>query len=218
MGRCRTAFAHFRPKIYRQEAIMQAPLKEKNDIKIFILYLLKNLKYPLDFNTISDIVVQDEFVSYFDFAECFAELLDTETIELIRVGDEITEPTIGENGRPENKSEYFQITEKGIVVVEQLQSNLLGVIKEKSLKSAMRLLSFKQRGADVKCTHSPREDGKYDLHCEIIENYETVLEVNLVVESEELLYKMVANFSEHPEVAYRGVLSILSGDINYLVN
>ena len=45
---------------------MQAPLKEKNDIKIFILYLLKNLNYPLDFNTISDIVVQDEFVNYFD--------------------------------------------------------------------------------------------------------------------------------------------------------
>lgn len=200
------------------EIYMQAPLKEKNDIKIFILYLLKNLNYPLDFNTISDIVVQDEFVSYFDFAECFAELLDTETIEMIRVGDEIVEPSIGENGRPENKNEHFRITEKGIVVVEQLQSNLLGVIKEKSLKSAMRLLSFKRRGADVRCTFARREDGKFDLHCEIIENFELALEINLVVEGEDLLHKMVANFNEHPEVAYRGVLSILSGDINYLVN
>ena len=192
---------------------MQAPLKEKNDIKIFILYLLKNLNYPLDFNTISDIVVQDEFVSYFDFAECFAELLDTETIEMLILGDE------GDAGdEAKNKREHFRITEKGIVVVEQLQSNLLGVIKEKSLKSALRLLSFKQRGADIKCTHARREDGKFDLHCEIIENFELALEINLVVESEELLYKMVANFSEHPEVAYRGVLSILSGDINYLVN
>lgn len=197
---------------------MQAPLKEKNDIKIFILYLLKNLNYPLDFNTISDIVVQDEFVSYFDFAECFAELLDTETIEMLRISDGIVEPGIGENGRPENKSEYFKITEKGIVVVEQLQSNLLGIIKEKSLKSAMRLLSFKQRGADLKCTHTLREDGKYDLHCEVIENFEPVLQINLVVENEDLLHKMVENFNEHPEVAYRGVLAVLSGDINYLVN
>lgn len=197
---------------------MQAPLKEKNDIKIFILYLLKNLNYPLDFNTISDIVVQDEFVSYFDFAECFAELLDTETIEMLRISEEIVEPSIGENGRPENKSEYFKITEKGIVVVEQLQSNLLGIIKEKSLKSAMRLLSFKQRGADLKCTHALREDGKYDLHCEVIENFEPVLQINLVVENEDLLHKMIENFNEHPEVAYRGVLAVLSGDINYLVN
>ncbi len=197
---------------------MQAPLKEKNDIKIFILYLLKNLNYPLDFNTISDIVVQDEFVSYFDFAECFAELLDTETIEMLHVSEGIAEPSMDENGRSDNKSEYFKITEKGVVVVEQLQSNLLGIIKEKSLKSAMRLLSFKQRGADLKCTYVIREDGKYDLHCEVIENFEPVLQINLVVESEDLLHKMVENFNEHPEVAYRGVLAVLSGDINYLVN
>ena len=62
---------------------MQAPLKDKNDIKIFILYLLGSVGYPLDFNTISDIVVQDDFVGYFDFAECFAELVDCGNIEII---------------------------------------------------------------------------------------------------------------------------------------
>ena len=39
---------------------MGARLKNKNDIKIFILYLLQNINYPLDFPTINDIVVQDE--------------------------------------------------------------------------------------------------------------------------------------------------------------
>ena len=48
---------------------MQAPLKEKNDIKIFILYLMRNIGYPLDFSNINDIVVQDGIVNYFDFAE-----------------------------------------------------------------------------------------------------------------------------------------------------
>lgn len=198
---------------------MQAPLKDKNDIKIFILYLLKNLQYPLDFNTISDIVVQDEFVNYFDFAECFAELLDMGTIEQIIIGDGIsTEATIGENGRPEKKNELYTITENGIIVVEQLQSNLLNMIKEKSLKSAMRLLSFKERGSDVKCTYTEREDGKYDLHCEVIENKAVILEVNLVVENKQLLDKMVYNFNDRPEILYRGVLTLLMGDINYLID
>lgn len=198
---------------------MQAPLKDKNDIKIFILYLLKNLKYPLDFNTISDIVVQDEFVSYFDFAECFAELLDLGTIEQIRVGNEIiSEASIGKNGRPEKKNELYQITEDGEKVVEQLQSSLLGMIKEKSLKSAMRLLSFKSRGSDVRCSTSEREDGRYDLHCEVIENHDTILEVNLVVENKQQLDAMVYNFNERPEVVYRGVVALLTGDINYLID
>ena len=59
---------------------MQGPLKDKNDIKIFILYLLRNIGYPLDFDNINDIVVQDGIVGYFDFADCFAELLDTGNI------------------------------------------------------------------------------------------------------------------------------------------
>ena len=198
---------------------MLAPLKDKNDIKIFILYLLKNIKYPLDFNTISDIVVQDEFVNYFDFAECFAELLDLGTIEMLRVGDElVAKASIGDNGRPEKKSELYAITEKGAEVVEQLHSNLLNMIKEKSLKSAMRMLSFKSRGSEVKCSSSERGDGSYTLHCEIIEKRESILKIDFVADNKGQLDRMMENFNERPEVVYRGVVALLSGDINYLID
>ena len=198
---------------------MQAPLREKNDIKIFILYLLKNISYPLDFNTISDIAVQDEYVNYFDFAECFAELLDLGTIQQLRVGGElITEPQNGENGRPEKKNELYAITEKGVEVVEQLQSGLLTAIKEKSLKSAMRLLSFKSRGSEIKCTTAPREDGAYDLRCEICEHHTSTLKISLVVDDKQQLDRMTETFNERPEVVYRGVIALLSGDINYLID
>ena len=49
---------------------MQAALKDKNDIKIFILYLMRNVGYPLEFENLNDIVVQDGVVGYFDFVEC----------------------------------------------------------------------------------------------------------------------------------------------------
>ncbi len=198
---------------------MQAPLKDKNDIKIFILYLLKNLQYPLDFNTISDMVVQDEFVSYFDFAECFAELLDMGIVEQIRVGEDVhSEPSIGENGRPEKKSELYRITDNGVEVVEQLQSNLLNVIKEKSLKSALRMLSFKSRGSEVKCSGEKRDDGMYEIECEIIENKSTMMKIRLAVDTKEQLDKMLYNFDERPEVVYRGLITLLTGDINYLID
>ncbi len=198
---------------------MQAPLKEKTDIKIFILYLLMNIKSPLDFNTISDIVVQDEFVSYFDFAECFAELLDSGTIEQIRIGDEIElEATIGKNGRPEKKSELYCITENGVQVVEQLQSNLLNVIKEKSLKSAMRLLSFKANGSQIKANSAEREDGRIDVAFEILEKQGQIMKINMVVDSEQQAKRMIDNFNERPEVVYRGLIALLTGDINYLID
>lgn len=186
---------------------MQAPLKEKNDIKIFILYLLKNIGYPLDFNTISDIVVQDEFVNYFDFAECFAELLDSGNIEQLQT-----------EGGPGKTAELYSITDNGVTVVEQLQSSLLNMIKEKSLKSAMRLLSFKSRGSDVRCSWSEREDGRYDLRCEVIEKGAKLLELGLVIDTKYQLDKMLYNFNERPEVVYRGIISLMTGDINYLID
>ena len=198
---------------------MQAHLKEKNDIKIFILYLLKNLRYPLDFNTISDIVVQDEFVNYFDFAECFAELLDSGTIEQIRVSENIEKnASIGKNGRPEKKSELYRITDNGINVVEQLHSNLLNMIKDKSLKSAMRLLSFKNDGSEVKCSIKECEGDTRELCCEVIEKRQTLMELRIKVDSRQQAEKMAYNFNERPEVIYRGVISLLTGDINYLID
>ena len=181
---------------------MQAPLKDKNDIKIFILYLLGSVGYPLDFNTISDIVVQDDFVGYFDFAECFAELVDCGNIEIIHA-----EP-----------NDLYRITPNGRLVAEQLQSNILGMIREKSLRSAMRVLSFKSRGSDVKCRGEAREDGRYDLKCEIIEKGGPVMELKVVVDSKYQLDRMMTNFDRKPEVVYRGIVSLLTGDINYLLD
>jgi hypothetical protein len=210
---------HDKIRISKGTMIMQAPLKEKNDIKIFILYLMKNIGYPLDFNTISDMAVQDEFVNYFDFAECFAELLDAGTIEQIRIGDEImTEPNIGKNGRPEKKNELYRVTENGVQIVETLQSSLLNVIKEKSLKSAMRMLSFRLRGSEIKCTGDVRQDGRYNLDCEILENRIPIMKLELVVDSRQQMERLAYNFNERPEVIYRGIISLLTGDINYLID
>ena len=46
--------------------MMIAPLKKKDDIKIFILYLLHNLNKPLEFEDINAIVMQDGVVGGID--------------------------------------------------------------------------------------------------------------------------------------------------------
>ena len=97
-----------------------AQLREKNDIKIFILYLMRHIGYPLDFSNINDIVLQDGIVNYFDFAECFAELIDSKNIEELTEGDEV----------------LYAITEQGKSVSDSLQSDLMMMIREKSLKKS----------------------------------------------------------------------------------
>lgn len=182
---------------------MQAPLKEKNDIKIFILYLMRNIGYPLDFSTVTDIVLQDEIVKYFDFAECFSELLETGNIS---------------ETKDESGESLYSVTEQGMRVADDLQSDIFMMIRERSLKSAMRLLSFKKRGSFIKCQAAPLPDGSFSLSCRIVESKEEIMNITLKVDNKKQLDRMTHNFEERPETVYRGLMALLSGEINYLIN
>lgn len=177
-------------------------LIEKNDIKIFILYLLRHIDYPLDFTNVNDIMVQDEFVNYFDFAECFAELIDAENIR------EFTD---------ENGVTVYQITEKGKRVSESLESDLYMTIREKSLKSALRLLDFKKRGSLSKCSYKELPDGTFEFTCFIREGSEEIFRCTMKVDNRNMLDRMLYKFDDRPENAYRGMISLLTGEIDYLL-
>lgn len=181
---------------------MQAPLTDFNDIKIFILYLMKNLHRPLDFTTVSEISVQDGFVNYFDFATCFAELIDSDSIKESMI-----------DGSP-----VYEITDNGILVVSELQSSIMNVIREKSLRSALRLLSFKERGSKISCDYKQVGEDKYIMDCEITEKDELVMKISLGVESKQLLDMMLYNFDNKPEVVYKGLFAILTGEVDYLLD
>ena len=180
---------------------MKVELKEKNDIKIFILYLMRNVSFPMEFSDINDIVVQDGVVSYFDFAESFAELLDTGNIAESKSGG----------------IEYYTITEQGKNVADNLESNILTTIRDKSLKNALRLLSFKKRGSHIKCTGGENDDKSYFINCLIRENDDDMLNLKLRLDTNQQFETMKANFYDKPEIVYRGILALLSGEVNYLL-
>ncbi len=181
---------------------MIAPLKKKDDIKIFILYLLHNLSRPLEFEDINAIVMQDGVVGGIDFAECFAELLDAGNIK-----------EYSESGKA-----LYVITDRGRHIAESLQGEILGVIRTRSLKSALRFISFKERGSEIKTSFSIRADGKYDLCCQIIDERQLSLEIKVVADNANQLELMRHTFDDRPEVVYRGVLALLTGEIDYLLD
>ena len=53
---------------------MSSPIGSKRTVKIFVLYLLENINYPLEYCTINDIVMQTDYVMYLDFAESLLHL------------------------------------------------------------------------------------------------------------------------------------------------
>ena len=179
----------------------QNGMSNQTDVKIFILFLLDNINYPLDYSTIHDICIQNGYVGGFDFAACFSQL--KELGHILEDGEE------GET--------YYVISPTGKMVAAELQSNLLLSIREKSLKSAMRLLSFKKRGASMSSSVEARADGKYTLCCSITEPSGNILKVELCVASRLQAEDMQKKFNKEPESVYRRLLSVLSADVDYVL-
>lgn len=181
---------------------MPQQITDKTDIKIFILYLLRQIERPVDFVTLNDIVVQDGFVNQFDFMDCFYELCESEAVKKFISGE----------------NELFVITDKGTMVAETLQSNIIRTIRERSVRSALRLLSFRSRGAKASCSLEDEKDGKCCLNCRAQDAGGVFMQVSLLLDTRHQAELMKQNCDENPELLYRGILGVLSGDINYLAD
>ncbi len=179
------------------------PVRDKNYVKVFVLYLLKNLDRPLDYNTINDIALYDGYVEYIDFATCFSELLDDGLVREIKGG--------------EGELDRYEISERGLRVAESLSDGIFEEIREQSLKTAMRVVSFKENDVELFCEReeiSEGDGGGYYVTCRIEEKKRTVCSVTLRVENLTLADEIKRNFRERPDVIRRGVRALLSGDVN----
>jgi predicted transcriptional regulator len=179
---------------------MSSAIGSMNNVKIFILYLMKNINYPLDYVTINDIVMQTDYVMFLDFAEGFNQLLSADLIEKI----------------DEDGEEKYAVTEKGAIVASELKSDIISTILDKSLGAALRYLDFKRRGVEIKFEITKTDNGNYRIETYFTEKGEKVFSQMIVVDSLERAERMKDNFYERPEALYKGVLALLSGNVNYL--
>lgn len=176
-------------------------LRDKTDIKIFVLYLLDNIGCSLDFVTLHDVVVQDEFVGQFDFMECFFELCETGAIAKTE-----------KDGR-----DHYSLTPSGKDAAEALQSDLLRTIRERALRSARRFLEYQKNGCKAESEVVALEGGKYRLVCKCSDRDGVYMETAVVVDSKHKAELLKLNFDDRSELIYNGIMSLLSGDMNYLL-
>lgn len=177
---------------------MALHLRGDNDIKVFILYLMDKIGYPLDYDTLTTIVVKDEIVNYFDFAQCFAKLEDAGHIEKLP---------------PDDKHPHarYTVTRTGRTVCSGLNSVLSQSVKEKGYRSAMRHLELSRRGAVVDQTI--KTEGDNVLFRGTIKDPDgTALDISIRADSEYKLRCMQDIFADRPEVVLRGITALLTGD------
>lgn len=179
---------------------MRSPIGSLKNVKIFVLYLLDNINYPLDYDTINDIVRQTDYVLYLDFAEAFISMLDLKLIEKIE----------------EDGQELYVITKRGRYCSQEFRGEIVHTILENALHKALRYLDFKKRGVEVRSWIERAENGRIQISFSFVEKGVTIFYQTLNVDHEERALRMQNNFTERPEDIYRGMMALMEGNVNYL--
>ena len=179
-----------------------ASKRNLNNVKIFVLYLMKNINYPMDFCTVNDIVMQNDYVMYLDFEEAFHEMLEQ---------DLICKDDTGEDGGP-----LYSVTQRGAIAVDQLKSDILPAILDQSLSCALRYLDFRARGITVDTDSQPRADKTFDVTLTLKEKGKVIFCTTVNVDSDLRSRAIREAFRDHPDVIYRGTIALLTGKMDYL--
>jgi hypothetical protein len=177
-------------------------LKNNTDVKIFILFLLNTLRYPITEEELTDIMVADGFVGEYDVAVCFSELCEMGHIFHAVVDGQQT----------------YMISPSGIEASAGLEDSLLSVIRTRSLQTATRYLSLRRRGADVEAKVTEREDGRYTVFCRASDKTGEIASFTLTIASRDEAERIRRHFIESPEAVVRGITATATGEIAYLLS
>lgn len=208
-------------------------------VKVFILYLLEKVGYSLDYNDLATIVIRDGYVDYFDFVTYFHELLEDGHIRKITVPadekkslepgnapldedevqseeDDDAQKSV-EKKVPASEKDLYEVTDTGRTIAKGLSDDLLlAAVREKSYISAMRHLSLEKRGAVVDHDIEMVGDGTYIFHCSIKDCDGMAFKLSLRADSYMQVSRMRMNFEDKPDVVYRGIIALVTGNVNYL--
>ena len=171
-----------------------------DEIKLLILYLLDQLKTPLSGEVLSEIILWDGNVNFFDFSAAFDAL--TQSRALV--------PLEGEGAKT-----AYTLSPEGQEILRCMGDSLSESLRYKALRSATRLLAYRNQGRSATATIGETADG-YSLRCVIRDREEVFMDMTVYSKSRHEAESFKLRFENNPEDLLRGVLAILSGQAKFL--
>jgi hypothetical protein len=174
-------------------------LKSLTDIKVYMLYLLDHIAYPVDHSTLIEIVSEATGEISLRYDDALQGLADSNHINFDEIDGE----------------KYYMINELGKKVSAELYDSLDAALLENSLRTAAKYISFKGSGVKISTSIKEREDHRFVVNLVVCDGEGEVMNMSLTVKSRMEAERIAANFEARPEKIYRGFLVSATGLMEY---
>ena len=170
------------------------------DIKVFILFLLNNLGYPIDYTAVIGMISENTEELLIDYDECLRELVDDGHL----LYDEY------------NGERYYMISDTGRMIAAELYDSLDKEFRETSLRYAAKYTSLSKTGSTINAAVSEAEGGRYRVTLRASDSIGEVLSLSITVNSQKEAERIRLNYEAKPDGVYRGILFSATGRLEFL--
>ncbi len=177
----------------------EALLNSITDLKVFLLFLLDNIRYPVEHSTVLDIIAENTDDYSLDYEQCLSELVDSEHLLFDQFDGE----------------KYYMISEKGRLVSSELYESLDPGLRERSLRSANKHISLKGNGTEIIARVEQTPNKRYKVILSSSDREGEVISISVVVSTREEAELIKSNFEAKPGSIYRGILFSLTGKLEF---
>ncbi len=168
-------------------------IRQKIDIKVLILYILKRLPAPVSQNMLTELTLIDNATNYFDYIECLTELEQKDLI-IMTEGDKYT------------------ITPKGIRTATEMESGLPYTIRIKAASGAERAAKILAREAMIRTSHKEKPEGGFTVSLSLSDGLGEMLHLDILAGTDKQAKEMEQRFRKHAESLYLRIAGILTED------
>lgn len=164
-------------------------IHDKLDIKILILFILRRLPEPVTFETLGELTMCDEGISYFDFAECVAELVTTEHVT--------------------TDGHTYSLSDKGVKNGEITENSIPFSVRVKAEKNASDLSFLLNRKSMISAAHTIRRKGGYTVDLSLSDGISEIISLKLYAASQTQAQALEDGFSKNAEGIYNKIIKML---------
>jgi len=164
-------------------------IHEKLEIKIFILFILRRLPEPVTLDVLAELAMCDGGISYFDLAECVAELVKTEHLCLA-----------------DNK---YTLTQKGVRNGETTEISLPYSVRKEAEDAASAIRAALNRNTMIRTSHSKSHDGGCMVELSLSDGIGEVVSIELFAANEKQALLLENGFRKKAENIYNALIEMI---------
>lgn len=165
-------------------------IREKFDIKLLILYVLRMLPAAISLEELSELVLIDDGFGYFDYTECLSELVETGHVGMSEDG--------------------YQISPLGATHGEAAETSIPYSVRTKAQGVTKPVIDRMRRDALIAATHEPLKKGGFNVKLSLSDDMGKLMTLTLLNPDEEQSKAMEKRFRANAEEIYQAILQMLT--------